>query len=433
MTGLRLFSAALVGLALAAPAGAGVYFTDEVPLGVPTDAQGLNFRAVALRLFELQSVAPDKVAEKNDLRTAIRDRFARLLEKEKAGTLTLPDRIDLGAAYLHLSAPAQPRYREAKRVLEEAERHCDAASPYRFLLLANLAATYHGLAESENEMGYREQAISYQRQALKAWPEIYPGWLLWQGQNFRRAELFFLRLMEARQAERRRLPDPKAFQWKAPDDLFDGVSFVGLGDRYEAGRIPTELWDKLPPDAPQLVAQLVFWSPRDDRLYWLLGEVLNSRNQVVEAYAVFDDLSDHRKRNVANRELMLHRRALEEPALGRKKQLELLAQQPTVLLAVAQAAIPPAGAEVLGPGPGAIQALLPAVIAAHRPPEVGLPDPPGFKPPHGPPGVPPPVDWQAMAVGFASGAVVAVLALMQIRQWRQRGGDSINERRLQQG
>jgi len=425
MTGLRLALAAALGLALAAPAGAGVYFTDEVPQPVPTDFQTIKFR-----LFDLQSVAPDKVAEKNDLRTAIRDRFARLLEKEKAGTLTLPDRIDLGAAYLHLSAPAQPRYREAKRVLEEAERLIQPDSPYRFLLLANLATTYQGLAETEQQATYYDQAINYQKQALKAWPEIYPGWLLWQGQNFRRAELYYLRLLEARRAETRKTPGPRGWQWQGPDDLFDGVSFVGLGDRYEAGRIPTELWDKLPPDAPQLVAQLVFWAPRDDRLYWLLGEVLNSRNQVVEAYTVFDELL--RKRNVANRELMLHRRALEDPALGRMKQLELLAQQPTLLLTVVQAATPLAGPEALGPGPAAIQAVLPALISTHRPPEVGLPNEPGSaqRPPAG---VQPPVDWQAIAVGFVSGAVVAVLVLMQIRQWRQRRGDSINERRLQQG
>ena len=38
--------------------------------------------------------------------------------------------------------------------------------------------------------------------------------------------------------------------------------------------------DRLPPDAPWVVRNLVWTFPYDDRLYWLFGELLNSRAEV---------------------------------------------------------------------------------------------------------------------------------------------------------
>ena len=44
------------------------------------------------------------------------------------------------------------------------------------------------------------------------------------------------------------------------------------------------MWGDLPPDGYQIVAQLLVWSPNDDRLYWQLGELLNAMGSVQDAF-----------------------------------------------------------------------------------------------------------------------------------------------------
>jgi hypothetical protein len=58
------------------------------------------------------------------------------------------------------------------------------------------------------------------------------------------------------------------------------------------------------------VSQLLVWFPNDDRLYWQLGEIMNSIGAVPEAVKVFDELSNKNLNGV--REFKEHRRTLKE-------------------------------------------------------------------------------------------------------------------------
>jgi hypothetical protein len=417
----RLLALLALGL-LFAPrvAQAGIYLTDEPPPpALPPD-----FPTVKKWLVEARSVPLEKVEQDSLWRAHYRNLAARLENKQKQGGLLLPDRIDLGACYLRMN-----RHRDAKRVLEDAERLSTDDWNQRFLLFANLATTYHGLAESEQQPLYFDQAVAYQKKALALWPQIYSAWpQAWMGLNYRRSEVFYLRLLELRRDEHRRRPGVRTFE--QVDDLFAGVRFLGPDGEYEAGRISWDSWDKLPVDAAQILFQLMMWLPFDDRLFWLFGEVRNAHNQVIDAYAVVDDLVT--KRKIAGvRELNRHRQVLAEAA---SIQLAIMAEfkkNPNTTLYL-MAALTPRALD-LPPGPAGAAAPLaiwPALEVWFRAQEqqqqgnVGPGEPP---PPRGP------REWQAIFVGFLAGIVVGILGVWQVRQWRQRNADSLTQRRLTEG
>ena len=53
------------------------------------------------------------------------------------------------------------------------------------------------------------------------------------------------------------------------------ASWVGPSGAYEAGALAADQWPRLPAEAMNLVTQLVLWLPHDNRLYWLLAELVN--------------------------------------------------------------------------------------------------------------------------------------------------------------
>jgi hypothetical protein len=410
----------------ASPARAGIYLTDEKPLlPLPTDFHPIRLALIGYREIPLEKVRQE---DPTSIRTTYRGLLARLEESKRQGTLLLPDRIDLGALYLRLSSPgAINRYRDAKLVLEEAERQSPESWSLRFLLFANLAATYHGLAESEQQPLYFDQAIAYQKRALAVWPDAYPVWRFdWVGQNYRRAELFYLRLLEVRREEQRRRPTARGFE--QVDDLFTGVRFVGPGGEYQAGKIARESWDLLPPDAPQIVLQLIYWFPYDDRLYWLFGEILNSRNQVREAHAVLNELVAERNlRNV--RDLNRHRLILQETAESIDAVLAVIAKNPSLTPYLVMA-LSPRGSVAITPGFGSamLETASPAVeyyvqemSQRQQQEQLGGPAP---GPPRGQ------REWGAIFGGFLLGILVGILGVWQVRQWRLRHAASQAERRL---
>ena len=93
------------------------------------------------------------------------------------------------------------------------------------------------------------------------------------------------------------------------DALFPRVRFLGPKGSYEAGRIDFAMWNDLPFDAESIIAQLVFWRPFDDRLYWQYGELLNARGRVDFAYRILNDLFSVRQRT-QQREIQQHYRIL---------------------------------------------------------------------------------------------------------------------------
>jgi len=211
-----------------------------------------------------------------------------------------------------------------------------------------------------------------QKLALKSWPNECPGWshddLLW----YRRAEKFYLRLLEVRFAELER-NDRRVPPIETVDPLFPKVSFKDLGRRYQAGLLPWDVADELPPDAFEIVVQLLVWLPNDARLYWLYGELLNAKGEIRAAQHVLIQLADSwRLSNV--RELMQHRTVINQAV------------------------------DALPPKKTAEPDLPPMKTQPPAPKSTGLWAP----------------DWRQIGGSFLVGVIVTAFAMLQWREWARR-------------
>ncbi len=193
-----------------------------------------------------------------DLRAADRTNYLANLVAKRDRLEAIPpdarsnaDRINLGACCIRLG-----RYNDAVQVLGAADQR-------DFMVLANLAAAYDGMKELDRAVGYEEQA-------LDAWPSSQPGWDAQQLYWYHRAETYYLKLLRLRLRES--LANPSVKSWDRMDALFDRPR--SAGGPYEPNMPPWRLWGDLPPDAAKIVAQLLVWSPNDDRLYWQAGRIV---------------------------------------------------------------------------------------------------------------------------------------------------------------
>jgi tetratricopeptide (TPR) repeat protein len=398
------------GLAEAGPLHAGVYNLDPPRSSYPSSIVEAGRRypkSVRDHRGQLQAIDDRASNRTSALQPGYLQQTMALQARRKAGTLSAEDRTNLGACLIRLG-----RLDEARRVLEEAERVIHADSPYRFFVLLNLASVY------QEDPDLLARAIDTQTRALKSWPAVWAGWNRQESEWYRRVETYVLRLMHLRQAEIR-IAGGRPGPYQTVDDLFPGVRFVGPDGAYEAGAIDFDIWNKLPPDAESIVIQMMLWQPRDNRLYWLYGELLNARGQVADAFAVLNPLDDIR--TGSPRELHAHRNILQMA----QKSLEFwdYPNWPTLSWVVA-----PRG-QLLPPGVGGAAYEMgwaamftstdPAAVTslpAAMPTEPSAPSPPAAS------GVLP--DWRLVTVSFVTGMVVAVLAMLQWQQWRRRREDA---------
>ena len=186
---------------------------------------------------------------------------------------------------------------------------------------------------------------------------------------YRRVEEHQLKLLRLRAREN--IAGPRGQATEDVDALFDDggkppkpVRFAGESGQYEAGALAEAERAKLPPEAVQIVEQLLVWLPDDARLYWLLAELLNADGNPTDAKVVFDDLVVNR--SLHPKILKDHRQAVTEAAARQKPQNPAKENQPTT--------------------------FLPA--------------------------------WQPLAVAFGAGALVALLASWQVREIRRRMGNN---------
>jgi tetratricopeptide (TPR) repeat protein len=319
---------------------------------------------------QLAASAESEQTQVNDWIVKYRQRFEELKASENAGSLSIADRIELSARYLRIpKANGSFQTEEAIRVLEPVL----AQEPRNFMVLANLAVA-HQLA------GNLERAVSYEGLALEAWPDAQPGITADQLRWYRRAEKFYYLLLMLRLRE---MEQPTRSEDKTIDALFNPVDLARSDGTYEAGKISPRQWAELPGDALPLVEQLLVWLPLDNRLYWLLGEVLNARGDVSQAFEVLNTLvnppNQMQKTNpnptlsnqpVQPRLLRLHWRILSDDPRAQTKAIEI---------------DPPA-----------------APSANDKATTSWIPD------------------LRAVAVGFAAGVVVSLLAGLQLREFRRR-------------
>jgi hypothetical protein len=401
-------------LAAAGAARAGVYISGKEPPDVRA------FDSIRKLRQDLQ-VAANPAAGGRDAREEYL-RLAEALEaREREGGLSVLERADLGGCYVRLGRPG-----DAIRVLA-------ADDTGHFLVQANLAVAYQG-------DGQPGRAVAAQRRALDNWPPAWPAWSDAQWYFYRRVEYYQLALLESRlkeqaqaEARPRGAGPPPAFQ--SVDPLFPGVRFVGPGGEYAAGRIALDMLDRLPPDAPWVVRNLIWTFPNDDRLYWLFGELLNSRAEVENAYEVMRELVDARQRSNV-RELFRHRQVLRErveelhelrkadmfknpalPPLAQEQLLWAVAPRPPL-------AVPGAGPLAWEGAWSATAAYLELAqreeLAGRRPEDQVAPPPP---PPPESAAAPPPsalLNWRQITVAVVAGLVVATLARLQWGEWRRR-------------
>ncbi len=398
MHALRLGVAVLaVGLLTSWEARAGVYLLRE-PLSLAARRQPWQQIGNPAAPEDVWAWVNDLVLvdERSTINTSLKSQFqqqaAELERRRQDGVLIPSERVSLGGYLLRLG-----RLEEAIKVLEEGLRLAGPSEPTRFLLQLNLAAAYGEIDE------LLQRAIDLQKQALDAWPVQWAGWNRAEWAWYRRAETYALELLRLRQQEALRGRGGASLY-----PLFPKVRFTGPRGRYEAGAIAFEQWNELPRDAEALVVQLMLWYPKDPRLDWLYGELLNSRGEVAEAARVLERVD---RRGLGGAEDLRTHLTVLRRSLPVYRVLDNKLDQQQLLMALTPHVLP----SLAGPAGGVID--LAWVVCPNL-----RSDMPALPPP-----APPAVeavgrlpDWRVLAIGFLAGVVVTALALFQWREWRRR-------------
>jgi tetratricopeptide (TPR) repeat protein len=403
MRGLRLLLTAVLCLAVAGAARAGVYCSlDNLQFPVPP-----AHKDVKSLLGGVRSV---RNAEKKEEQLLIQKKYKAaaeaLEEKAKAGQLPVEAVIELSGLYLRLGYDGK-----AVALLDKADQD-------HFLVRAHLAVASHN-------QGQLNRAIKYQQQALDIWPKEAPGFTPEQLAWYRRVERYYLEFLRLRYQDMLRGKQPG----DAVDALFPHLRFDTAEGRYELGGPPVDspAADAIPLDAVALMAQLVWWVPFDNHLYWLYGEVRNYRGDVVGAEDVLTELTtitgtrrmDRNNYPTANR----HAQALfyGKQLLGFQRDL----------LWMLHPRLP--GAAPGGDLPAEMGGLFAADRARYMEDNRSkfFVPPVSDKIPSGPettPTVPPTApqtaswlpDWRTVVVSFAAGMIVMALLSLQVREWQRR-------------
>jgi hypothetical protein len=265
------------GSGLSPSVWAGIYNTSDAPeetARLSPDFEGV-FRNV---LLDLKSI-PNAGSLANP---PIRRRYLLIASLGIRGELdlrTVEAKLDYSAVLIRLG-----KAEEAVAVLKPmADEH-----PKNFVVLAQCA-----MAHFMTRTDLQANALDYMREAMKSWPEQWNqvdadqkkflealGWEETAFQRNRRFEEYLLRLMQGRRTEQRMALKQKKPAPESVDAIFGPkdapVRFVNEKGEFEPGRIPLAESAKMPKDAWDIVEQLLLWMPNDDRLLWLLGEVLNA-------------------------------------------------------------------------------------------------------------------------------------------------------------
>jgi tetratricopeptide (TPR) repeat protein len=384
---------------LATPARAGLYNSADpvppIPPGrLPDTIKDLSSLAAPLKEGAVPTPGTVRFHYQSQLQ------FLEALRRERP--LTVTECADLGACYI--------RFGKVREALETLRNQGDNK---HFLLQANLAVAYHA-------QGNWHQAVRAQQAALELWPNVHAGWSLQQLAWYRHVDRYYLRLLQARFREqelRESGRSPKGTN--SPDQLdqlFPEVKFVGSdGKTYEAGALARAMVDQLPHDALQVVVQLVVWLPGDNRLCWLLAELLNAGGFVEPAAEILQDLSWARR--FGPPDLLAHRGVLRQ-AVPVLRELRDSTKRGQLLAGLT---VPPLFAP---PGLGAAAQGSGALVPVDLLPRLELGPGPAPAPPPAPdsPGGAPNVafDWRHITVGFLAGGLVTFLLGLQWQEWMRR-------------
>jgi hypothetical protein len=396
-----ILAAVLAGwLLTTATAQGGLYSTFE-PLQALVFGTPAEFRDGVRKLQAVNNV--DIPESENRIRAQVLANTHELEAKERNGTLTYVDRINLSAFYVRLNEP-----NKAVTVLEAIPAH-----RRDFLALSNLATAYQLLGQSE-------PAERHLMAALDTWPRVSPWFSSKQLNWLHLVEKYQLQLIRLRQQEsqRGRLGAPTV------DALFPRVRFIGPSGQYEAGILAADQFANLPAEAVAIVKHLVLWFPHDLRLRWLLAELVNAVGDADGALQLMNEVSNFNS-SYRPPELVAHQKVLRdaqktrEALLGNTKELvkETALRSPGPVRQL----IDPAAAALLDVV-GTLNAL--EFVKNLPPPQfdptqsVGSASPaPAPAPEPSRPWTP---EWRQIAVSFVAGVVVALLLSLQLRELRKR-------------
>ncbi len=296
---LTSFLAAACLLLPAQRAWAGIYIpSDPNPYPVAN-----SFSQIRLNIGEYRSLLAfnpqdpkTTTAEKGSLQDQLLSRMATLETKLKDGSLkSVADQLELTGCWLRTSQPG-------KVIAYLKTQPPDPADPDSVFLLSHLA-----MAQAADP-GLLPKAIATMEDFLEQWPETKASWKYPQWRWMRRAETVLLQLWKTRHRESLTSGKPML---PVRIDTILGLEGLETTARFQPGKLPRNVWDKVDPEAEPMVVQLLYWLPNDARLYWAYGELLSAKGEVGAAYQVLNELVSARQLSDVQT-LFRHRAALSQ-------------------------------------------------------------------------------------------------------------------------
>jgi tetratricopeptide (TPR) repeat protein len=291
--GCKILVLGLLTLMAVGPARAGVYSTREPKWEVSRDY---------FRKFQEQSLTPLKQlaspqAEQPWQKYLDLAATALLVAKDppargQPDTLKPEERLDLATCLLRIRYPGKQMPEKAIAILNAAnDRDKD-----NFLVMSTLGTANQVTGEYQRADVWLTEGLRYWAKPFDQLSPKHKAFLTetmkWNAADFAwfgKCEKFQRDLVRFRMRELKKGPLTFAKALERLDPLFPDqtLRFVGESGKFEPGKIAKAEADKLPPDAIEVVEQLLIWMPDDLRLYWLLGELLNARGDVENAKIVF--------------------------------------------------------------------------------------------------------------------------------------------------
>jgi len=390
----RAVKIGILGIVVACTPGtqAGYYPTIDTPLETRWSKRDF------IRIFEEDLIRLANVAAKDGriVDSPMRQRYLLIEAMGRDGAAPLKtwqEKLNYSAVLIR-----RGKAYEATQTLQPLSRE----QPENFLVWTHLA-TANFLSGNAD---FRGKAVDNLDQALSLWPDDWEKipedqqkYLKltrldnsFELERFRTIESYFKRLMRHRLREERlakqKKPIPEAVDPIFVDEGAKGekkpVTFLTEDGKFEVGRIARAEKEILPRDAVEIVEQLLIWMPTDQRLLWLLGEVMNA--SVMECRE-----GDERNDRIRSTHRIFQKLDnLENPAPFAPAIKERLK-----VLATAAAALPPP------------RELNPRDLGIDNEKEV---EPPAT-----------PFDWwRTLGVGFLTGLAVGMFAVWQIQETRRR-------------
>lgn len=281
---MRRAAIIMLFLASAPSASAGYYSSLDNPQEVRWDR---DFRAFNVKvLIPLGFISTDKGLLTD---SPMRQRYVLIDSMSRDGNVKLTtwqQKLNLSAVLIR-----RGKAYEATQVLQQLSKE----QPDNFLVWAHLGSANFLSGNSD----FRANAADCLRQSLALWPkkmeDMDPEMQAYLKQTqlendfelerFRKIEEYFKRLVASRVREdnlaKKKKPGPEGLDTifldeESKEDKRPPVSFLNEEGKFDVGRISRVEKAKLPRDAVECVEQLLIWMPTDQRLLWLLGEVINA-------------------------------------------------------------------------------------------------------------------------------------------------------------